>query len=124
MEKIKLIEKNQEIILNMIIKVGRKNGKYSSTQYLIEKWLELEFEKDKILKEIEETKQKEDKPKQEEVYATKEELEKIVKELQREGDMSFEKVVTGFMYGKIKLKDKRINVEHIFDIIEEHDRLK
>lgn len=122
MERIKLLEQNQEKILDMIktkAPIARKSGKTGTLVYLMEKWLEIEFMKNDILEQMEEKRRKEESKKHLR-YATRQELERVVKSLQDDG-WSFEKVINGFLYGKIKLKGKRIDIELLFDMIEEHD---
>lgn len=125
MERIRLLEQNQEKILDMIrtkTPIARKSGKTGTLAYLMEKWLEIEFMKSDILEQIEEKRRKEENKKHLK-YATKQELERVVKGLQDDG-WSFEKVINGFLYGKIKLKGKRIDIELLLDMIEEHDEIK
>lgn len=125
MEEIRLLEQNQEKILDMIrtkTPIARKSGKTGTLVYLMEKWLEIEFMKNDILEQMEEKRRKEESKKHLR-YATRQELERVVKSLQDDG-WSFEKVINGFLYGKIKLKGKRIDIELLFDMIEEHDGIK
>lgn len=125
MERIRLLEQNQEKILDMVktkTPIARKSGKTGTLVYLMEKWLEIEFMKNDILEQIEEKRRKEENKKHLR-YATRQELERVVKDLQDDG-WSFEKVINGFLYGKIKLKGKRIDIELLLDIIEEHDGIK
>ena len=122
MERIKLLEKNQEKILEMVrekVPMARKNGKTATLEYLMERWLEIEFMKSDILEQIE----KKEESKKHVRYATRQELIRVIKDLESDG-WSFEKVINGLLYGKIKLKGKRVNVELLLDIIEEHDELK
>lgn len=125
MEEIRLLEQNQEKILDMIktkTPIARKSGKTGTLVYLMEKWLEIEFMKNDILGQMEEKRRKEESKKHLR-YATRQELERVVKDLQDDG-WSFEKVINGFLYGKIKLKGKRIDIELLLDMIEEHDGIK
>ena len=81
MEEIRLLEQNQEKILDMIrtkTPIARKSGKTGTLVYLMEKWLEIEFMKNDILEQMEEKRKKEESKKHLR-YATRQELERVVR---------------------------------------------